>query len=332
MASNRVHARIRYSWRMTLSLRLIEQALVLGETGNFARASERLGITQPTLTRNIAALEANLGMRLFDRGRGGAVPTVFGLTVIERGAVLMRDAAALRAELKALAGLDTGQLTVAAGPYVAEDLVGPAVARLVNQRPGLRVRVTVVGPELIEQEVLSGRHELGLGSVDSQPAHNELSIVPLRERRLVLACRAGHPLAGTRPSVQQVLQYPLVSVFMHGQTARVAATGDGQAGAEDPSRKGFAPAIEVNSIDTAKQVARNSDALFPGSVQMLVREVERGDLVCLDYDSPQLRTRAALVRLRDRTPSPVALKFMEIIRHVEAGLLATERSEPIVSV
>jgi len=309
---------------MTLSLRLIEQAVVLGQTGNFARASERLGITQPTLTRNIAALEAELGVRLFDRGRAGTAPTVFGQAVIERGATLLRDANGLRAELNALAGLDTGQLTIAAGPYAAEDLVGPAVARLVNLRPGLRVRITVVGPELIAQEVLSGRHELGLGGIDSQPAHDQLSTVPLGERRLVLACRAGHPLAGTRPSLQQVLRYPLVSVFMHGQTARAAAMGDGRAGAEDPSRKGFAPAIEVNSIDTAKQVARHSDALFPASMQMLATELARGDLVCLDYDSPQLRSRAALVRLRDRTPSPVALKFMEVIRKVEAELLVLD--------
>jgi len=42
--------------RMGMSFKLIEQALALGETGNFARAAERLGITQPTLTRNIAAL------------------------------------------------------------------------------------------------------------------------------------------------------------------------------------------------------------------------------------------------------------------------------------
>jgi DNA-binding transcriptional LysR family regulator len=316
---------------MTLSLRLIEQAVVLGETRNFARASERLGITQPTLTRNIAALEANLGLRLFDRGRGGAVPTVFGLTVIERGAALLRDADALRAELKALAGLDTGQLNIVAGPYVAEDLVGPAVARLVNLRPGLRVRVTVVGPELIEQEVLSGRHELGLGGIDSQAPHDELSIVPMRERRLVLACRAGHPLAGGRPSLQQVLSYPLVSVFMHGHTARVAALGQGQAGAQDPSRKGFAPAIEVNSIDTAKQVARHSNALFPGSWAMLAAEFARGELICLDYDSPELRTRAALVRMRDRTPSPVALKFMELIRKCEAELLSLEETSAPVA-
>ncbi len=309
---------------MTLSLRLIEQAVVLGQTGNFARAAERLGITQPTLTRNIAALEAELGMRLFDRGRSGATPTVFGQAVIERGATLLRDADALRAELNALAGLDTGLLSIAAGPYVAEDLVGPAVARLVNLRPGLRVRATVVAPESIQDEVLSGRHELGMCGIESQKPHDELSIVPLGERRLFMTCRAGHPLAGSRPTLLQVLSFPLVTVFMHGPKARGAYLGSGDAGVPDPSRKGFTPAIEVNSIDTAKQVARKSNALLPASRQMVAAELKRGELVCLDYDTPQMRTRTALVRLRDRTPSPVALKFMELVRTVESELLALD--------
>jgi DNA-binding transcriptional LysR family regulator len=304
---------------------------VLGETGNFARAAERLGITQPTLTRNIATLELNLGVRLFDRGRGGAVPTVFGQAVIERGAALLRDASALRAELQALAGLETGQLNIVAGPYVAEDLVGPAVAQLVKLRPGLRVRVTVVAPGEVQREVLSGRHELGLGGIDAQPAHEELSIVPMREWRLYLACRSGHPLAGRRPTLKQVLSYPLVTVFMHGHTARVAAMGDGIAGAEDLSRKGFAPTIEVNSLATAKQVARQSNALFPGSASMLAAELSRSELVRLDFDVPELRARSALVRLRNRTPLPAALKFMEIVRTVEAELIASEEADTVAA-
>jgi DNA-binding transcriptional LysR family regulator len=153
------------------------------------------------------------------------VPTVFGRVVIERGALLVRDANALRAELQALAGLDTGRLDIAGGPYVAEDLVGPAVARLVSEHPGLRVRVTVVGPDQVESEVLSGRHDLGLGGIESQTPHDELTIVPLRKRRLFMACRAGHPLLGCRPTREQVTSFPFVTVLMRGETARAATTG-----------------------------------------------------------------------------------------------------------
>jgi LysR family nitrogen assimilation transcriptional regulator len=53
---------------MALSLRLIEQTLVLGETGNFARAAARLGITQPTLTRSIAAIEADTAKQVAYQG------------------------------------------------------------------------------------------------------------------------------------------------------------------------------------------------------------------------------------------------------------------------
>jgi DNA-binding transcriptional LysR family regulator len=211
-------------------------------------------------------------------------------------------------------------------------LVGPAVARLVSLRPGLRVRVTVVAPDEIQREVLSGRHEIGLGGIESQFVHDELSIVPLNERRLYLACRVGHPLAGIKTTLKQVLGYPLVTVFMHGRTARVAAMGDGDAGAEDLSRKGFAPAIEVNSLDTAKQVTRRSNALFPGSASMLTTEFAHGELVKLDFDGPELRTRLALVRMRNRTPSPAALKFMELVRMVESELIASEAADTVAAV
>ena len=70
---------------MPLTLHLIEQAIVLGEASNFARAAERLGISQPTLSRNIAALERKLGVRLFDRGRVGLRPPSSARRVIERG-------------------------------------------------------------------------------------------------------------------------------------------------------------------------------------------------------------------------------------------------------
>ena len=311
---------------MPISLQLIEQAIVLGDTGNFARAAERLGITQPTLSRNIAALEKKLGVRLFDRGRSGVAPTVFGRAVIERGSSLLRDSNALREELHALAGLDTGHLDIAAGPYVAEDLVGPAMARLLTESPRIRVRVTAVAPHEIEGEVLSGRHELGLGAMESQPAHDELAVEVLRKRRLFLAVRPDHPLAGGRPTQAQILSFPLVTVLLKGEAGREAATGS-RAGYPDFLRKGFAPAVEVTSLDTAARIARDSNVIFPGSASTLATELSCGHLVRLDYDSPQLRTQPAIVRLRHRTLSPAARRFVDLVRAVESELVDAEEAE-----
>ncbi len=112
------------------TLQLYRQALVLARHGNYARAADALGIAQPNLTRSIAALERSLGVRLFDRGRSGAVPTAFGRILVERAEALLRTDADLRRELQLLAALATGTLTIACGPYAAEAAVGQAVARL----------------------------------------------------------------------------------------------------------------------------------------------------------------------------------------------------------
>lgn len=306
---------------MAAALKLFEHTIALGEAGNFARAAERLGISQPTLSRNIAALEKQLGAQLFDRGRGGVEPTAYGRIVIERGAALLKDMQALQSELRALAGLEAGQLDIVAGPYVAEDLAAPAIARLIDERPGLRVRVTVVRPHEVGPAVLARQHDIGLVGLNAQAPHDELSIVALRQRRLFMACRPGHPLAGTAPTLEQVLEYPLVSALLFGASARVVATGS-TTGPDLPSRQGFAPSIEVTSLDTAKRIARESNAILPATSSMLSAELAGGLLVTLDFDLPELRAYPALVRLRDRTPSPAALRFMHWLRVVEDDLLA----------
>jgi DNA-binding transcriptional LysR family regulator len=301
---------------MSLTLKLIEQVIILGATGNFARAAEQLGISQPTLSRNVAALEEELGLRLFDRGRGGATPTVFGRVLTERGARVLGEAEALRAELLAVAGLDSGMLEIAAGPYAVEDPIALAVARLVTERPLLRIRVTLVGPDEVAAAVLAGGYELGLSGRDALPPEDRLTLELLAARRLLLACRPGHPLAGTRPSLAQVLSFPLVTTFLQGHNAGTASTGAG-AGRIDAARKGFTPAIEVNSFDAARRIARHSDALFPATPTMVAADLEVGHLATLDFEAPALQFRPTVVRLSDRTLSPAAQRFLEIVRAID---------------
>jgi LysR family hydrogen peroxide-inducible transcriptional activator len=306
---------------MNLTLRLIEQATVLGRAGNFAKAAEQLGISQPTLSRNIAALEEELGLRLFDRGRAGATLTVFGRVLTERGARVLGEAQALRAELMAVAGMDSGLLEIVAGPYAVEDPIAEAVARLHSERPRLRVRVHLIDPDEVSDAVRTGRYELGLGGRECLPPREYLTMESLSSRRLYLACRPGHPLADVRPSLAQVLSYPLVTSLLMGQAAR-AVSGGTAAGMTDESRGVFAPSIEVNSFDAARRIARSSDALFPATPTMLAADLVAGHLSTVDFDVPALRFHPTVARLSDRTLSPAACRFLEIVRAIDIELAA----------
>jgi DNA-binding transcriptional LysR family regulator len=304
---------------MKLTLKLIEQVMALGDSGNFAKAADQLGISQPTLSRNIAALEDDLGLTLFDRGRTGAYPTVFGQLLIKRGQRVLREAGALHDELLAVAGMDVGQLKIVAGPYAVEDPIAEAVARLATERPGLRIRITQVGPDEVSAAVLSRDHELGIGGLESQSPHEYLVIEPLKQRRLFLACRPGHPLLAGRPTVAQTLQFPLVTVLLQGAAAEIAGAG-WRAGEMDADRQGFSPAIEVNSFDAARRIVRMTDALFPATATMLAADIAAGHVATLDFDTPVLRANPAIVRLNERSLSPAAKRFLAIVKMIESEL------------
>ena len=118
---------------MIRDLTPIQHALALAQTRNFARAAEVVHITQPALSRSIAALERELGVRLFDRLTTGVELTAFGKLLIERGTQLIGDVALIKREIDLLGGLRTGALAVGAGPYTSESLVGRVAARLLGE-------------------------------------------------------------------------------------------------------------------------------------------------------------------------------------------------------
>jgi DNA-binding transcriptional LysR family regulator len=82
-----------------MHLRSLQHALAVVEEGSFSRAACRFGISQQALSKQIVALERELGINLFDRVPGGAYPTLAGLAFLEesRTIIAMSDSALARA-------------------------------------------------------------------------------------------------------------------------------------------------------------------------------------------------------------------------------------------
>jgi DNA-binding transcriptional LysR family regulator len=307
-------------------LRLVRHALALGRYRNFARAAEALHLTQPSLSRSIAALERNLGVRLFDRGKNGVRPTAFGELLLRRGAALLDDEFDLRREIQLLAGLEAGTLCVGSGPYPAEISVGKAVARFLAQHPRVRVEVICADPDEIAHRVLGGQFDVGVASQGLGVDSERIRFEPLPRHRILLACRPGHPLATRRSlCLEDIRAYPLAASVLPVSAAAKAADGSAL-GRIDPARAIFVPSLHVNSLSVARDIAAESDALFPATADMLASDLAAGRLATLDLDMPELTTEYGVMTLSDRSPVPAVAAFVTLLREVEAAVAARERA------
>jgi DNA-binding transcriptional LysR family regulator len=116
--------------------------LAVAETGSLSAAARRLGITQPTAGRQIAALETALNRRLFLRVAGGLVLEDTALPLVEEARAMSLSAAALD-RLAASSPTDvTGVVRIAASHTVAAEVLPFALAPLMASHPGLEVEVT----------------------------------------------------------------------------------------------------------------------------------------------------------------------------------------------
>jgi DNA-binding transcriptional LysR family regulator len=115
--------------------------LVSAETGSFSAAARALQVSQPTISRQIAALEARLGVTLFERTTGRLSTTDAGLDLLEQARAM--GAAALRFSLTATgqATAIEGTVSVTASETVAAFLLPPTLARLRAEQPGIRIDI-----------------------------------------------------------------------------------------------------------------------------------------------------------------------------------------------
>jgi DNA-binding transcriptional LysR family regulator len=308
---------------MAIELRLLRHAIAVGQHGNFARAAEALHLTQPSLSRSIAALEDLLGVPLFDRTPKGVTPTVFGRVLLERGDIVMRREADLRREIALLAGLEMGSLVVSAAPYMNETLIARAIGRIAATHPKLRIDCRSLHPGEVVRQVLAEEADVGVANIYGLSREARVAVEPLPSRRVYLACRPGHPLTRVAdPTLAQALQYPVVTTRLRGEQAALAASR-GLTDQPDADNGGdYVPPVLVNSVALARVIAQESDMLVPGTAAMLADDLARGRLVRLNCSAPAMRTNDGMLYLRDRSLSPAARAFIATLRQVEAEVQA----------
>jgi DNA-binding transcriptional LysR family regulator len=181
---------------MALDARRLLVLQAIAEQRSFTRAAEALVMTQPAVSRQLAALEAEVGAQLVERGPRHVALTPAGAALVEEAEAILPaiDAAARR--LKAFAASDGGAVRLGAVPSAMATFVPTALHALRRARP--RVEIQLQEGWSTDLARLTARGDLDLAVVSTSGTMPPPSGATLLREPLVVLLAADHPLARRR--------------------------------------------------------------------------------------------------------------------------------------
>src|SRR5262245_11269729 len=179
-----------------VDLKRLGHLVALADECHFARAAERVHLSQPAFSRSIQSIERDLGMRLFDRESGDVKATPAGAFLIERARRLLFDARCLQRDAMLYRDSQLGDTAFGAGPFPAATIMPTVVLTLRQQYPGVGLRLETSNARLLFERLLAEDIEFFVADVRDLPADPMLQVQSLGRHPAHLFVRSGHPLAG----------------------------------------------------------------------------------------------------------------------------------------
>ncbi|MFI1952834.1 LysR family transcriptional regulator [Streptomyces xinghaiensis] len=185
-----------------LDVRRLQVLRAVVTSGTVTAAAAHLGYTPSAVSQQVSALEKQAGTALLERVGRGVRPTAAGLLLTEHAALISAAVARAETALADLRAGRTGRLSVRYFATAGSSLVAPALARLREEHPGVRIDVELADPGDPFREVAAGRADLAVvvrprdhrtGDGDSKGG---VRMVRLLHDPYAAVLPAGHPLAG----------------------------------------------------------------------------------------------------------------------------------------
>ena len=186
-----------------MDIRQLEALLAVAEEGSFTAAADRLHTVQSNVSEHVRQLEAELGVQLLVRGRRGAVPTEFGVKVLERARAIRSELDALHKDLSMLQGLaDRSRDARRRRDGEPRGWCRRSSPRCARVAPGVSLRLTEGASERLAVEV--AERELAFAVVTEPVTDTRLVVEHLRDedarrpvarRRSISVCPSRFPLA-----------------------------------------------------------------------------------------------------------------------------------------
>ena len=241
-----------------MNSRQLQYAVILAETRNFSTAAEKLNISQPAFSKQIIALENELGIKLFDRSTAPLSITPAGEFFVEKAKNILFEEDVLLKTVEKYKSGEKGKLVIGAVPFRSSYMMPGLIKSLKDKFPDLQVVLLEYGLSVLEKGLLDGEYDFAIMNL---PVVNpEFETIPLEEDKLVLAVPKKHK--------------NLVKADKNGEIADLSSAKDipfVTVGKEQEMRKlfdvlcaeaDFTPEIyaQVTGVATAWEVTKSGEA------------------------------------------------------------------------
>jgi DNA-binding transcriptional LysR family regulator len=291
-------------------LRHVELIAEVYDSRSILKASRRLNLTQPTVTKALQDIEATLNVPLFKRTNRGLEPTPYGEIFARHAKIVLAQLRHAAEELENLRAGYSGKVTVGTLLAAAASILPDAIALLKKERPGVAISIVVGTYDILLPALLVGDLDMVLGRMPEQGRSRALVYEEFYTEPICLVVRCGHPLLRKRrltlrELVNEPWLLPLPETALHRQIERAFL----DVNAPLPRN-----VIESVSILTNRVLLRRSDCIGVMPYHVALDDVEHKLLSILpvklkSIDSPV----GAMLRAPGELP-PAASALLECLR------------------
>jgi DNA-binding transcriptional LysR family regulator len=306
--------------RRRLRLRDLDTLMAVAQTGSMAKAAVQLSVSQPAVSKAIAEMERTLGYRLLDRTAQGVEPNLYGRALLKCGTAVFDDLRQGLSELDFIADPTAGELRIGAAEPIVAGLLPVIMARLTRRHPRLTFHVTQLHSIPLFDELIERRADLIVARIFPSTLRGEFEAEILFDEPQFVAAGLKNPWTRRRQiALAELVDEPWTLPDPNTFAGKLVGETFRACGLEYPHTRVVCNSIQMHN---ALLATGNYLAMYPRS--MIRFASQRLSTRILPVKLPPHPAPVGIIRLKDRTISPVAQLFIECAREV-AKPLANEK-------
>jgi DNA-binding transcriptional LysR family regulator len=285
-----------------MDISALQAFTAVADSASFSQAAEKLFLTQPAVSKRIAALEQELNSPLFDRIGRQVVLTEAGQALLPHARRILDEVDSSRRAISDLSGRIAGRLSLGTSHHVGLHRLPSLLRELRRRYPDLQLDIRFLDSEAACRMVEHGELELAIVTLPPRP-YSQLQLTSLWDDPLSVVCAPDHPLAGYKKAgLPTLAQHKAILPGAETFTRQIVES------AFKPLGMSLQVELSTNFLETIKMLTAVGLGWSVLPETMLDSELKR-------LNTPlQLTRQLGVVQHAARTPSNAARAMLELLQ------------------